>query len=151
MDQSSYLQSRHEQELSSGRASIVVIEDNHTDVFLIKEALAARRLDVELTVVDDGEEGINLIARLDLDGAPLPRLILLDLNLPKADGFAVLEHLRRSKRAVDIPVLVMTSSPAEADRVKSTALKANAYFQKPTSYDAFLQIGEIIQRLLTER
>ncbi len=58
--------------------------------------------------------------------------------------------MRRSKRAANIPVLVMTSSAAEADKVKSKALKANAYFQKPSSYEAFLKIGEIIERLLAE-
>jgi CheY-like chemotaxis protein len=127
------------------------VEDNPTDVFLIKEAIAAYRLDVELEVFEDGEEAISLIARMDANESELcPNLMLLDLNLPRTDGFEVLEHLRKSKRCARIPVIVMTSSAAQSDRDKSTSLGADAYFQKQAEYDAFLKIGGIMKELLKQ-
>jgi two-component system, chemotaxis family, response regulator Rcp1 len=126
-----------------------VVEDNPTDVFLIREAIVAYRLDVELKVFEDGEEAIGLIAQMDAnESEPCPRLMLLDLNLPRTDGFQVLKRLRESKRCARIPVVVMTSSAAKSDREKSASLGADAYFQKKVEYDAFLEIGGIIQKLL---
>lgn len=125
---------------------MVVVEDNPTDVFLIKEAIVAHGLDVDLRVFKDGEEAIHLIASLDENGdEPCPGLLLLDINLPRTDGLEVLGRLRGSKRCAHIPVIIMTSSAAPSDRERSAALGANAYFQKPTQYDAFLKIGEILR------
>jgi chemotaxis family two-component system response regulator Rcp1 len=120
-------------------------------VFLIREAIAARHLNIDMTVFEDGEEAINLIADLDSnEAAPCPQLVLLDLNLPKTDGFSVLEALRRSRRCAGIPVIVMTSSAAQTDKNRSAALGANDYFQKPSGYDEFLKIGDIVARQLDE-
>jgi CheY-like chemotaxis protein len=130
-------------------ASIVVVEDNPTDVFLIKQAIVHYRLNAKLEIFEDGEDAIRLIARMDADeNEPCPHLMLLDLNLPRTDGFEVLERLRKSKRCADIPVIVMTSSAAQSDRDKSASLGADAYFQKKVEYDAFLEIGGIIRKLL---
>jgi CheY-like chemotaxis protein len=79
-----------------------VVEDNPTDVFLIREAIVAYGLDVELEVFEDGEEAISLIARMDAnEGELCPNLMLLDLNLPRTDGFEVLlpRHARIGTRA----------------------------------------------------
>jgi CheY-like chemotaxis protein len=112
-----------------------VIEDNPTDVFLIREAIRAHHLDVELQVFDDGEEAINLIERIDTEeDIVCPDVMLLDINLPKTDGFLVLERLRQSKNCAGIFVLVMTSSAAPDDQAKAVTLGANAYFQKPAEY-----------------
>jgi CheY-like chemotaxis protein len=140
--------SRSDQD-SGERVSIVVVEDNPTDVFIILQALKAHRLEVELRVFNDGEEAISLIAHLDAEqNEPCPQLILLDLNLPRTDGFEVLKRLRESRRCADIPVIVMTSSAAQSDLDKSAALGANAYFQKRVEYDASLEIGSMIKQHL---
>jgi two-component system, chemotaxis family, response regulator Rcp1 len=131
------------------RASVIVVEDNATDVFMIREAIAAQQLDVELEVYQDGEAAISLIERLEEQEAePHPRLILLDLNLPRRNGLEVLARLRSSPTCAEIPVIVMTSSAAASDRAGSEALGAVAYFQKPSEYVAFLEIGNIIESQL---
>jgi CheY-like chemotaxis protein len=130
-------------------ASIVVVEDNPTDVFLINEALAAHGLRADLTVFEDGDRAIGLIARIEAEeSVPCPRLMLLDLNLPGADGFAVLERLRKSQRCAAIRVIVMSSSAVPSDRNRSVSLGADAYFQKQVGYSASLEIGAIIRELL---
>jgi CheY-like chemotaxis protein len=131
------------------RVSIVVVEDNPTDIFLIKEALAAHGLNADLTVLEDGEQAMSLIARIETDESePCPRLMLLDLNLPGTDGFAVLERLRKSKRCAEIPVIVMSSSAVPSDRNRSVSLGADAYFQKQVEYSASLKIGAVIRKVL---
>jgi CheY-like chemotaxis protein len=131
------------------RVSIVVVEDNPTDVFLVNEALAAHGLHTDLTVLEDGDQAIGLIARIDAEESePCPRLMLLDLNLPGTDGFGVLERLRKSKRCAAIRVIVMSSSAVPSDRNRSVSLGADAYFQKQVEYAASLEIGAIIRELL---
>jgi DNA-binding response OmpR family regulator len=119
-------------------------------VFLVKEAIAAHGLDADLNVIDDGEHAIDLIKRMDSeDGAWVPDLVLLDINLPRTDGFDVLQQIRVSKSCAKVPVIVMTSSAAPVDQSQSAVLGATAYFQKPSGYDDFLKIGELILRLLS--
>jgi len=130
----------------------VLVEDSETDVFLVNEAIAAHHLDVDLQVVTDGEQAIRVIARIDADeNVPCPQLFLLDLNIPRTSGFEVLARLRGSQRCALVPVIVMTSSAALTDRTTATALRADAYFQKPPSYDAFLKLGALAQRMLGEQ
>ena len=127
----------------------MIVEDNPTDVFLIREALRAYRLDVDLRVFEDGEEAIHLIQLLDTDDSQAcPDLMLVDLNLPRADGFEVLKRLRVSRRCAEIPVIVTTSSAAQPDRERSKSLGADAYFRKQVGYEASLEIGGIIKKLL---
>jgi CheY-like chemotaxis protein len=143
-------QSRNEREAGRRRASIVIVDDNPTDVFVIREAILAQRLDLELRVLEDGEEAIGYISHLEEDPEePCPLLMLLDINLPKNDGFEVLAWLRNTKRGAGLPVIVMTSSGAPADRERSAALGAKLYFQKPSEYAAFLEIGEIVRSYLS--
>lgn len=129
--------------------SIVLIEDNQTDVFLVREALAAHGFDVELQILEDGEQAIRFIQQIDDDPSrKCPSLFLLDLNLPRMSGLEVLAHVRHSKRCASSPVLIMTSSDAEQDRAESNTLGATAYFRKPSGYQAFLKLGEVIHQLL---
>lgn len=130
-------------------ASIVLVEDSETDVFLIQDALSAHGLAVDLQVMEDGEQAVVFVDRLDADPSmACPRLFILDVNLPKVSGFEVLARLRRSARCNEIPVLVVTSSDAERDRARIASLGASAYFRKPSGYEAFLKIGEVIRQLL---
>lgn len=127
----------------------MIVEDNPTDVFLVREAIAAHGLKIDLRVIEDGEKAMREVARIDAaDGEGLPDVMLLDINLPRAGGFEVLTYLRASRCCGKVPVIVMTSSGATTDQAQSAALGANAYFQKPSGYDEFLKIGEIIQSVL---
>lgn len=128
---------------------VLVIEDSPTDRFMVREALRTHSVEADLRVFEDGESAITYVQQLDTDESlACPSLILLDVNLPRADGFEVLSTLRNSTKCRDTPVIIMTSSAALTDRTAATALRADAYFQKPTSYDAFLNLGALATQLL---
>jgi CheY-like chemotaxis protein len=130
--------------------SIVVIEDNQTDVFLVKEAIEDCGLRVAIHFMDNGEQAVRYMERIDADPSlPCPRLFLLDLNLPRMSGLEVLRQIRLSERCGSSKVLVMTSSNAGRDRAESAALGATAYFIKPCGYEAFLRLGAVIKELLS--
>jgi CheY-like chemotaxis protein len=151
MAPSSHSPSLAKAEAEGRQTKIVVVEDNPLDVFLIKEVFRKYRPDAALDVLKNGEEAIQLILRLEEDdSAPCPRLILLDVNLPRTDGFNVLERLRQSRRSASIPVIVVTSSSAQADQRRAAELGAKAYFKKPAGYDEFMKVGDIIQKVLNE-
>ncbi len=98
----------------------------------------------------DGEQAIEFIAKSDEDdSAPHPQLLLLDLNLPKREGFEVLRRVRDSRRSKEIPVLIVTSSDSAADRAQAAQLGAY-YFQKPPSYEGFLKLGQVLERILAD-
>jgi CheY-like chemotaxis protein len=119
-------------------------------VFLVRQAISAHGLNVELHLVEDGEQAIRLIAGIDSDPhARRPQLFLLDLNLPRISGIDVLAYIRRSKSCASSPVVIITSSDAQNDRAQSTALGATAYFRKPSGYEAYMRLGEVIQQLLS--
>jgi two-component system, chemotaxis family, response regulator Rcp1 len=132
--------------------TVMVIEDNPTDVFLVREALSAHGLKVDLNVFEDGEAAIAYVQHLDQDASLVrPSLVLLDVNLPRADGFTVLHCLRGSTKCGNIPVIIMTSSDALMDHKTATSLRADGYFQKPPGYDAFLTLGALAHQLLIEQ
>ena len=121
-------------------------------MFLVKETLSAANINAEVLFLEDGEQAIEFVARLETDArAPCPDLILLDINLPKADGFQVLARLRKSERCANIPVIVMTSSAAQEDRTQAMGLHAQAYFQKPNDYEEFLKLGDILKDALVHK
>jgi len=127
-----------------------VAEDNYPDVLIVREAIRLENLPLDIHVASDGEQAIQFIARADADPqAPRPHLLLLDLNLPRRDGFEVLQRLRASERCRDIPVLVMTSSNSPKDLNQAAALGAG-YFRKPPSYDEFMQLGAVLKQLLRD-
>ncbi|MEY7851540.1 response regulator [Natrarchaeobius sp. A-rgal3] len=121
------------------RAQILLVEDNPGDVRLTKEAFKQGRIENDLHVVSDGNQALEFLAREgDYEDAPRPDLILLDLNLPRTDGEEVLEELKKDRNLRSIPVIVLTSSRAEEDIVKSYELHANAYLTKPVDPDEFI-------------
>jgi chemotaxis family two-component system response regulator Rcp1 len=125
---------------------ILVAEDNEGDIFLIREAL--QPLEIPLHIVSDGEEAIAFLDRSDAGEAPCPVLALLDLNLPKQTGHEVLERYRRSPRYGQTPVVVVTSSEYHGDIAQAWELGATCYFRKPSDYDEFMKLGEIVRDLL---
>jgi CheY-like chemotaxis protein len=121
---------------------ILLVEDNADDIELAVHALREEKLANGITIARDGEEALDVIfQRTGADAGRLPpRLILLDLKLPKVDGLEVLRALKSDPRTQAIPVVVMTSSKEERDLVESYKLGVNAYVQKPVGFDAFRSI-----------
>ena len=116
---------------------------------MVQETLTASNIDAELLFLEDGEQALELLLRLETDvQAKCPDLILLDINLPRIDGFKVLARLRKNDRCANVAVIVMTSSAAQEDRAQATGLHAQAYFQKPNDYNEFLKLGEIVNNAL---
>jgi CheY-like chemotaxis protein len=128
---------------------VLLVEDNPTDVLVIKEALKRSGLNLNLRIASNGEEALRYLEGLAGDEKPsCPALILLDLNLPKVGGIEVLRHLRSTSPCRRTPVIVVTSSAAEADRAAVRRLGAEEYFQKPTSLAAYLELAEVVKRVL---
>ena len=127
-------------EKSRARRDILIVEDNKSDVFLMREAMEAAGIDPELHVVPDGERAIQYFVQVDDDESlPCPDLVLIDINLPRKHGDEVLRALRASRRSSKARVLVVTSSDSLQDREQMLKLGANGYFRKPSQYDAYLK------------
>jgi DNA-binding response OmpR family regulator len=126
-------------------------EDNLPDALLVREAIKLENLPLEVHVAADGERAVDWIAKVERgDGdVPRPQVCLLDLNLPKVDGFEILRRIRASEKCKDIAVLVVTSSDSAADRALAAKLGAG-YFRKPTSLEEFLKIGPVLRRFLED-
>jgi len=121
---------------------ILLVEDNADDIELAVHALREEKLANAITVARDGEEALDLIFGRSAQGLETlaPRLILLDLKLPKVDGLEVLRTVKSDPRTKAIPIVVMTSSKEERDLVESYKLGVNAYVQKPVGFDDFRNI-----------
>jgi chemotaxis family two-component system response regulator Rcp1 len=117
---------------------VLLVEDSPGDVRLTQEAFRDANQSILLHVAADGVEAMAFLRR---EGphvlAPRPDLILLDLNLPKMDGREVLAHIKEDDNLKTIPTVILTTSDAESDIVKSYQLQANCYLTKPVQLDAF--------------
>lgn len=120
-------------------AHILLIEDNPGDRALARLALEEIGTPVELLEAEDGVEALEQLRRISVGGQPPPHLVLLDLNLPRATGFQVLQYLRHSPSLAGLPVVVLTSSNAETDRAGAAALGATAYLTKPETFGEYLE------------
>jgi CheY-like chemotaxis protein len=130
---------------------ILLIEDNPADVVLIRQALEEYGIQHCLHVVEDGAEALAYVTRMGAEPDPAcPDLLLLDLNMPKADGLDVLRRLRSAEECRDTRVIVVTSSSDPKDRQAVEQLAVDAFFHKPSDLDAFMRIGELIKQLMTE-
>lgn len=113
---------------------ILLVEDNANDAELTLRALKQRNLANQVHLCRDGAEAIDFFA----DGAgPVPKVVLLDLKLPKIDGLEVLRRLKHDHRTKSIPIVVLTSSREEPDIERAYALGANSYIVKPVDFEAF--------------
>jgi chemotaxis family two-component system response regulator Rcp1 len=125
---------------------ILLVEDNPGDVRLTFEALRDGRVSNNLHVVADGAEALNFLRKSGPYAAePTPDLILLDLNLPKVDGREVLAEVKTDPVLKRIPVIVLTTSGAEEDILKTYDLHANSYVTKPVDLDQFINIVKAIE------
>lgn len=121
--------------------SVLLVEDDPGDVLIAREALQAARLSTRLDVVSDGVEAIEFLRRRDrYRSAERPDLILLDLNLPRMSGQEVLAEVKSDPLLRRIPIVVLTTSVAVEDIVKSYDLHANVYVAKPVDFDAFADV-----------
>jgi chemotaxis family two-component system response regulator Rcp1 len=121
---------------------ILMIEDNPGDVRLTIEALREAKVRNNLQVAIDGVAGLEQLRRRDI---PRPDLILLDLNLPRKDGREVLAEIKSDPVLKTIPVVVLTSSSAEQDVVRSYELQANCYITKPVDLEQFISVVKSIE------
>jgi DNA-binding response OmpR family regulator len=125
---------------------ILAAEDNEADVLLFQKAFAHHAIEHELHVTPDGKPALDYIARMGTrEGPPCPDIMLLDLNLPKVDGTTILQEFRRHPACARTPVIVVTSSDAEKDRVKVGAFNVSRYFHKPSDFDAFMELGAVVR------
>ncbi|MEU9135207.1 response regulator [Streptomyces sp. NPDC048404] len=118
---------------------VLLVEDDPGDELMTREAFEDNKIGNNLHVVRDGEEALDFLYRRGAHAdAPRPDLILLDLNLPKYDGRQVLEKIKSDPALSHIPVVVLTTSAAEEDILRSYRLHANAYVTKPVDLDQFI-------------
>jgi CheY-like chemotaxis protein len=125
---------------------ILLVEDNPGDARLAVEALKDSKVRNNLYWVEDGVEAMDFLRRQkEYVGVPPPDLILLDLNLPRKDGREVLAEIKEDPRLRLIPVVVLTTSEAERDLVRTYDLHANAYVVKPIDLDRFVEVVQAIE------
>lgn len=124
----------------SEQVDILLVEDNPNDAELTMRALKRANLEAHLVIARDGAEALEFV----LSDRPKPRVIFLDLKLPKVDGIEVLRRVRADERTRAIPVVVLTSSQEERDITECYKLGANSYVVKPVEFDKFYRaVGDL--------
>lgn len=125
---------------------ILLVEDNPGDADLVIEVLEDSRVRNRLFVAEDGEEALDFLYKKgQFSDVPRPDLILLDLNLPKVDGREVLSKIKADPKLRSIPVVVLTTSQAEEDILRSYDLHANSYITKPVDINQFINVIRIFE------
>jgi CheY-like chemotaxis protein len=125
--------------------SVLLVEDDPGDVMLIREAFAENKVGNVLSVVNDGVEAIKFVrGEGEYASVERPDLVLLDLNLPRKSGAEVLAEIKGDPNLSTIPVVVLTTSQAEEDVLRSYEMHANAYVTKPVDFERF---GEIVRQI----
>ena len=123
------------------KVNIVLVEDNSFDVELTLHALEKHNLANCVKVLNDGQEALDyILTRCVPGGTGCPHLVLLDLKLPKIDGLEVLQRIRSNEDTKLLPVVVLTSSAEDRDRVESYKLGVNSYIVKPVGFDTFAKV-----------
>jgi CheY-like chemotaxis protein len=135
------------EESRKGGVEVLLVEDNPGDIRLTREALSECREDLKLSVVSDGIDALRYLRHEPpYENTRRPNLILLDLNLPKKDGREVLAEIKTDEELKLIPVVVMTTSDAQADIRRAYGLHANCYVTKPADFDAFVTLVKSLQQ-----
>ncbi len=132
--------------INCGPIEILLVEDNPGDVRLTEEALKEGKVANQINVVMDGIAAMAFLHREGkYENAPIPDLILLDLNLPKKNGREVLAEIKADSNLKHIPVVVLTTSQAEKDIIMTYNLHANCYITKPVDFDQFISVVKSIE------
>ncbi len=127
---------------------VLLVEDDPADVMLVREAFAYNKVRNALHVVTDGEQALDfLFGRGAHTGAPRPDLVLLDLHLPRRNGREVLAEVEADPDLRAIPIVVLTTSAAEEDLLRSYQLHANLFVTKPVDFDRFIEVVRQIDEL----
>lgn len=130
---------------------VLLVEDDPGDELMTREAFEDNKIGNNLHVVRDGEQALDFLYRRgEHADVPQPDLILLDLNLPKYDGRQVLEQIKSDPELSHIPVVVLTTSSAEEDILRSYRLHANAYVTKPVDLDQFIRAVKQIDEFFVQ-
>jgi CheY-like chemotaxis protein len=124
---------------------IMLVDDNEADIELTKSTLEEGKVRMHIVTAIDGQNALDLLEDTLKRGEELPDLVLLDLNMPRMDGRGFLANLRQRDELKAIPVVVLTSSDAEQDIVKSYKLGANCYVNKPVGLDEFQKIVRTVE------
>jgi CheY-like chemotaxis protein len=120
---------------------VLLVEDDPGDVLMTREAFQDYKVHNQLHVVNDGEQAMAFLRQEgEYAGLPRPDLVLLDLNLPRMDGREVLQAIKSDPELSSIPVVVLTTSEAEDDVLRSYSLHANAYVTKPVDFERFIDV-----------
>jgi CheY-like chemotaxis protein len=120
---------------------VLLVEDDPGDVLMTREAFEHYRIRNTLHVVGDGEQALHFLHQTgDFADVPRPGLILLDLNLPRRNGLEVLAEMKADTDLLSIPVVVLTTSQADEDILRSYSLHANAYISKPVDFERFIEV-----------
>jgi len=127
--------------MKKGSFAVLLAEDNEHDIVATKRAWKRHHIANPLYIVKDGEECLDFLHQRgkysEPETTPRPGILLLDINMPKMDGLAVLKHIREDRELRHLPVVILTSSKDEEDRLKSYNLGVNAYIVKPVGFDNF--------------
>jgi CheY-like chemotaxis protein len=127
---------------------VLLAEDDEHDIVATKRAWKKHNIANPLYIVNDGEECLDFLHRQgrysERESAPEPGILLLDINMPKMDGLAVLEHIRKDNDLRHLPVIILTTSKAEEDRLRGYDLGVNAYIVKPVGFENFSEAVKTI-------
>ncbi|MDX2218596.1 MAG: response regulator [Burkholderiales bacterium] len=120
---------------------ILLIDDNEVDQFLTRRAFAQSGFRVRLETVDDGDQALKFLRRQPpFESAPVPHLVLLDINMPRMGGKDVLRAMKSDETLRRIPVVALTTSQSDRDKQEMYDLRANSYIIKPVDFNAFVEI-----------
>jgi two-component system, chemotaxis family, response regulator Rcp1 len=135
------------QNIENRPIDILLVEDNPGDVRLTREALKDAKVLNEIYVARDGVEAMQFVHNEgSFANAPMPDMILLDLNLPKKDGREVLAEIKKDPKLRHIPIVVLTTSKADEDIIRTYNLHANAYITKPVDLSRFVEIMHALEQ-----
>jgi two-component system response regulator len=135
-----------------GKKKILLVEDNKDDILLIQRAFHKTKLveKFELIIAEDGNQALSYLNDTDVSSVSqqgkIPMILLLDLNLPRINGFEVLQHIRSNEKTKLIPVIIFTSSKEDQDITKAYILGANSYVRKPIDSGKFTSV---LQQIVT--
>ena len=139
--------------MSGGTAAqtfeILLVEDNPADVYLFRESLQAAGLKVDLTIIENGTDGLAFARRQERYAEyPVPDLAVLDLNLPGSGGISIVEAMRQNKDLEGVPVFIMTSSSKPSENARAMELGIDRFITKPTDLEEYLKIGYLVKETL---
>lgn len=141
--------------MSENLYSVLLIEDNPDHVELIRRAITSGPLKIKLTILSDGEDALNFIFRKGkyktTGNRPIPDLILLDIKLPKVDGYEILRLIKTHAKLKSIPIIVLTTSARKEDIERMYQYGANSYIIKPSQYHEFVALYEKIESFCKQR